>query len=265
MPKSTYYDVIKRINREDKDKFLKDKITTIYNAHGGKYGYRRITIALNKDKEVIKKCKKVNHKRVLRIMQALGLKAKIRVKKYRSYKGQEGVIAPNIINRDFSADNINHKMVTDVTEFRVCNKKIYLSPLIDLYNSEVVGYSVSQSPTVAFVIEMLEKGLTETRYDNLIIHSDQGFQYQNIRYRNWLKDHEITQSMSRKGNCYDNSLAENFFSQLKAEFFHINQFKSIDEFKFGLDEYIKYYNNQRIVTKLKMAPVEYRNQDLANI
>jgi len=193
-------------------------------------------------------------------MKSLGIKAKIRVKKYRSYKGQESVIAPNILDRDFTSNNMEEKMVTDVTEFRVKNKKIYLSPLIDLCNQEVISYSISQSPSVSFVMQMLKNGLKNDKYENLILHSDQGFQYQNIRFRKFLEKKGITQSMSRKGNCYDNSVAENFFSQLKAEFFHVNHFKTVEDFIKGLHEYIYYYNNRRIKSKLKMAPVEYRNQ-----
>ncbi|XMB68059.1 IS3 family transposase [Mycoplasmatota bacterium zrk1] len=265
LAKSTYYDGVKRFDRVDNDKFLKDKIIAVYNENLGRYGYRRLTIALNKDIDVIETYGNINHKRVQRLMKVLGLRAKIRVKKYRSYKGKEGVIAPNILDRDFNSHKPEEKMVTDVTEFRVCNKKIYLSPLIDLNTSEVVSYSVSTSPSVSFVMEMMEKGLTKKQYDNLTIHTDQGFQYQNNRYQNFLGYKGIKQSMSRKGNCFDNAKAENFFSQLKAEFFHINQFKSIEEFKLGLDKYINYYNNKRIVTKLKMAPVEYKYHQLANI
>ncbi len=115
-------------------------------------------------------------------MKILDIKAKIRIKKYRSYKGQESVITPNILDRDFTSNKMEEKMVTDVTEFRVKNQKIYLSPLLDLYNQEVISYSISQSPSVSFVIEMLENGLKKDKYENLIIHSDQGFQYQNIRF-----------------------------------------------------------------------------------
>lgn len=219
-------------------------------------------IALNRDKEVIEQYGRINHKRVQRLMKILGLKAVIRVKKYKSYKGKEGIIAPNILNRDFISDKPERKMVTDVTEFRVCNKRIYLSPLIDLNTSEIISYSVSYSPSVQFVIEMLEKGLQKDKYDNLVIHSDQGFQYQNKKYQNFLTERNIKQSMSRKGNCYDNAKAENFFSQLKAEFFHVNEFNTIEEFKKELDKYINYYNNDRIVSKLKMAPVEYRYHQL---
>lgn len=213
-----------------------NKIKDIYNENKGIYGYRRITDEINSDPDVLKKYVRVNHKRVKRLMNILGLKARIRVRKYKSYKGQEGKIANNILDRDFNTERILQKVVTDVTEFRVANKRIYLSPLIDLHTKEVLGFSHSLSPTVAFVIEMLEKSLPEERYEGLLIHSDQGFQYQNMKYQTWLKDKGIIQSMSRKGNCYDNALAENFFSHLKAEFYHINEFKTVDEFIKGLKD-----------------------------
>ncbi len=260
--KSTYYDNIHAMKREDKDKWLKAKILSIYNENKGIYGYRRITIAMNADKEVTAKYGKVNHKRVKRLMNILELKSKVRVRKYKSYKGEVGKIAPNILNRDFSTTGINQKYVSDITEFKVAGSKIYLSPLIDLHTSEVLGYSYSSTPNVDFVIEMLEKSLSEERYDNLIIHTDQGFHYQNIKYINHLSSKGILQSMSRKGNCYDNAMAENFFSHLKSEFYNINDFKTVKEFTLKLEEYIEYYNNKRIVSKLKMSPIQYREHCL---
>ncbi len=265
IPKSTYYEQKAALNKVDKDEKIKAKILEIYEKHKGRYGYRRITIALNMDENISKEYGPINHKKVSRLMKLLGLKAIIRKKKYKSYRGNEGKIAPNILNRDFTTCDVEQKAVTDVTEFRIKNEKAYLSPLIDLHTSEVLGYSLSKSPSVSFVIEMLEKSLLKEKYENLIIHSDQGFQYQNIRYRNWLKERAITQSMSRKGNCYDNSLAENFFSHLKAEFFHVNEFNSYEHFAKELENYIMYYNNERIISKLKMPPVEYRQHCLANI
>jgi len=265
LAKSTYYDTLKNSKQENKDKWLKNRIIAIYDKHKGRYGYRRITIALNNDIEVQSRYGNVNHKRVKRLMDILCIKAKIRVKKYKSYKGKEGKIAKNIIDRDFSTEKLEQKAVTDVTEFRVNNQKIYLSPLIDLHSKEVLGFSCGKSPSVSFVIEMLEDALPKDEYKALTIHTDQGFQYQNARYQTWLKDKGITQSMSRKGNCYDNAVAENFFSHLKAEFFHVKNFETIDRFTQELKEYIHYYNHERIVTKLKMPPVLYRQHCLSVI
>ena len=263
IPKSTYYDVSARLERQDKDQWLKAKIQAIYDEHKGKFGYPRITIELNRDPEINERYGRVNHKRVYRLMKLMSLKAKIRIKKYKSYKGTVGKIADNILDRDFSTTKPLQKLVTDVTEFKICNKKIYLSPLLDLHTKEVLSFSISQSPTVSFVMEMMEEGLKKGKYKDLIVHTDQGFQYQNARFRTFLEDNMIKQSMSRKGNCYDNACAENFFSQLKAEYFHINKFTSTEQFINGLKEYIRYYNNKRIVSKLKMTPIEYRDHCLA--
>ncbi|XMB68090.1 IS3 family transposase [Mycoplasmatota bacterium zrk1] len=251
LAKSTYFDVLKSFNKEDKDKELKERINTIYHKNKGRYGYRRITISL-KNTGLI-----VNHKKVYRLMKVLGLSCKIRVKKYKSYKGEIGKVAENVLSRDFNTSNFSEKLVTDITEFRVEGQKVYLSPLIDIHNKEVISYTVGMSPSVKLVIDMLEKGITE-EHEKSVIHSDQGFQYQNKRFQTYLKNKKIVQSMSRKGNCLDNSIAENFFSHLKAEFYKINKFKTVTQFIKELREYIHYYNNERIVTKLKMAPVQYR-------
>lgn len=253
------------MNREDKDLYLKEKVLSIYNKNKGIYGYRRITIAINLDEEVIQKYGRVNHKRIKRLMNVLGLKSKIRVKKYKSYKGEVGRVAPNILNRNFETTSINQKCVSDITEFKVAGTKIYLSPLIDMHTSEVLSYSYGTSPNVELVMDMLDKGLPNNTYNDLLIHTDQGFQYQNVRYIKYLKSKGIVQSMSRKGNCYDNAMAENFFSHLKAEFYKINKFKSVKEFSKKLEEYIEYYNTKRIVTKLKMPPTQYREHSLVII
>ncbi len=265
LAKSTYYDNVQAMNKEDKDLWLKDKVLSIYNENKGIYGYRRLTIAMNSDEEVIQKYGAVNHKRVRRLMCILGLKSKIRVKKYKSYKGEVGKVAPNILNRDFDTTSINQKYVSDITEFKVAGTKVYLSPLIDIHTSEILSYTYGLSPNVDLVIEMLEKGLPNKSYNDLLIHTDQGFQYQNIRFIEHLKSKGVVQSMSRRGNCYDNAMAENFFSHLKAEFYKINKFKSVKEFSEKLEEYIEYYNTKRIVTKLKMPPIQYREQNLVII
>ncbi len=180
-------------------------------------------------------------------MNILNLKAIIRKKrKYSSYKGTIGKIANNILNRNFKADKPNQKWVTDVTEFKVNEKKLYLSPIVDLYNGEIVSYNLSKHPNFNQILDMLKKAFKKIPNNtNLILHSDQGWQYQMKQYQAKLKKKGIIQSMSRKGNCIDNSCAENFFGILKSELFYIN-------------EYIKYYNNNRIKSRLKMSPVNYR-------
>lgn len=193
-------------------------------------------------------------------MNILNLKAIIRKKrKYSSYKGTIGKVADNILNRNFKADKPNQKWVTDVTEFKVNEEKLYLSPIVDLYNGEIISYNLSKHSNFNQILDMLKKAFKKIPNNtNLILHSDQGWQYQMKQYQAKLKKKGIIQSMSRKGNCIDNSCAENFFGILKSELFYINEYKTIDELEKDIHEYIKYYNNNRIKSKLKMSPVNYR-------
>ncbi len=253
--KSTYYYVINSLKKEDKYKDTKDLILKIYNENKGRYGYRRITLELVNTYNL-----KINHKTVRRLMNVLNLKAIIREKrKYSSYKGTIGKIADNVLNRNFKADKPNQKWVTDVTEFKVNDEKLYLSPIIDLYNGEIVSYNLSKRPNFDQVIDMLNKAFRKIpNGTNLILHSDQGWQYQMKKYQSRLKKKGIIQSMSRKGNCIDNSCAENFFGILKSELFYVKKYKTLDELEKDIHEYIKYYNNNRIKSRLKMSPVNYR-------
>ena len=194
-------------------------------------------------------------------MKILGLKGKQRKNKYKSYKGKVGKIAPNILERNFNATKPFEKLATDVTEFAVCDEKVYLSPIIDMYNNEILSYSISLSPNFTQTREMLDK-LFQIMPINTkpILHSDQGWQYQMREYQRILKENNIIQSMSRKGNCLDNSVMENFFGRLKTEMFYGEKFESVNTFIYKLEKYIYYYNNERINLKLKMSPVQYRTQ-----
>ena len=194
-------------------------------------------------------------------MKSLNFQGKQRRSKYKSYKGEVGTVAPNILNRKFEATGEYEKLTTDVTEFSVCTEKVYLSPILDLYNNEIISYSISLSPNFAQTKEMLNK-LFEILPNTArpILHLDQGWQYQMKEYQRLLKEHNITQSMSRKGNCLDNSVMENFFGRLKVEMFYGETFRTTDEFIRCLEEYITYYNNERISLKLKMSPAQYRTQ-----
>ncbi len=193
-------------------------------------------------------------------MKILHLQAKQRRSKYKSYKGEVGKVAPNILKRNFEANKPFEKLTTDVTEFSVCEEKIYLSPIMDLYNREIIAYSISRSPNFWQTKEMLN-GLFKKMPSNArpVLHSDQGWQYQMREYQQLLVEHNVTQSMSRKGNCLDNSSMENFFGRLKVEMFFGEKFQTTDEFIRRLEEYIAYYNNERISLKLKgMSPIQYR-------
>lgn len=186
----------------------------------------------------------------------------VRIKKYRSYKGQVGKIAPNLIQRNFKADAPNKKWTTDITEFSLFGKKLYLSPILDMYNGEIISYNISEHPVLNQVLDMLNQAFLKIPDDtNLIFHSDQGWQYQHKQYQKRLQEKGIRQSMSRKGNCLDNSVMENFFGLLKSELLYLREFSSIEEFRVELEKYIDYYNNKRIKNKLKgLSPVQYRIQ-----
>ena len=206
----------------------------------------------------------INHKTVSRLMKDLGLKCQVRIKRYRSYKGEIGKVAPNLIDRNFHADAPNQKWTTDITEFSLFGKKLYLSPILDMYNGEIISYNISEHPHLGQVMDMLDKAF-EKIPDNtgLVFHSDQGWQYQHKMYQYRLKEKGIRQSMSRKGNCLDNAVMENFFGLLKSELLYLREFESFEEFKEELEKYIYYYNHQRIKGKLKgLSPVQYRIQSL---
>ncbi len=199
-------------------------------------------------------------------MNCLNIHGKQRRSKYKSYKGEVGKIAPNILNREFVTDKPYTKLTTDVTEFNVCDDKVYLSPILDLYNNEILSYSISRSPNFNQTREMLNGLFNKLPKDSLpILHSDQGWQYQMKEFQKLLQEHNIKQSMSRKGNCLDNSVMENFFGRLKVEMFYGEKFQTVDEFVHCLEEYINYWNNERISLTLNgMSPVQYRTHSQEN-
>lgn len=206
----------------------------------------------------------MNHKTVQRLMKELGLVCRVRMKKYRSYKGETGKIAPDLLQRDFYAEKPNQKWVTDVTEFSLFGEKLYLSPILDLHSSNLVSYTISDRPVLSMVTTMLDKAFAKiTDGTGLILHSDQGWQYQHKKYQIMLKEKGIRQSMSRKGNCLDNAVIENFFGLLKSELLYLQEFESIEHFKRELLDYLDYYNNHRIKAKLKgLPPAIHRQQAL---
>lgn len=197
-------------------------------------------------------------------MDELGLKCLVRMKKYRPYKGDVGTVAPNLLERDFKAVDLNQKWVTYVTEFHLFGEKFYLSPMMELANREINAYSMSDSPRYPFVGEMLDKAIARLDGDGWpILHSDQGWQYQFRAFTAKLHEHGITQSMSRKGNCLDNAAIESFFAVLKSELLYLRKFEDMAHFKQDLERYIEYYNHRRIKKRLKtLSPVEYRTQVL---
>ncbi|WP_339003154.1 IS3 family transposase [Fusobacterium polymorphum] len=259
--RSVYYYYIDKKDIDEKNKDIIEKIKEIYYANKGRYGYRRVTLELKNQGF------NINHKKVQRLMKKFNLQSIIRKKrKYSSYKGQVGKIADNHIKRDFEATAPNQKWFTDVTEFNLRGEKLYLSPILDAYGRYIVSYDISRSPNLEQINHMLNLVFKENEnYENLIFHSDQGWQYQHYSYQKRLKEKKITQSMSRKGNSLDNGLMECFFGLLKSEMFYEQEekYKTLEELKEAIEDYIYYYNNKRIKEKLKgLTPAFYRSQSL---
>ena len=260
LARSTYYYHLKQLDKPDKDQELKDEIQSIFIEHKGNYGYRRVHLELRNRGYL------VNHKRVQRLMEVLNLQAKMRQKrKYSSHKGDVGKKAENLIQRQFEGSKTMEKCYTDVTEFAIpaSTQKLYLSPVLDGFNSEIIAYNLSTSPNLEQVKTMLEQAFTEKHYENTILHSDQGWQYQHDSYHQFLESKGIQASMSRKGNSPDNGMMESFFGILKSEMFygHEKNFKSLNQLEQAIIDYIDYYNNKRIKVKLKgLSPVQYRTK-----
>ena len=278
--KSSYYYGLKALKtKESKDKELRDKILEIYQKSHCRYGFKRITLVLNNGSN-----EPINHKRVQRIMHELGIFG-IQGKngKYHSYKNDNGEHKENLLlekeideenhrttfKRHFETTGPNQKWTTDVSEFKHKDGKLYLSPILDMFDGSIISYDISLHPDFSQTKRMIDKAFEQ--YDNLeglIFHSDQGWQYQMKQYGLWLKSRGIKQSFSRKGNCMDNSLMENFFGILKNEMYygHEYEFKTIDELKKAIEEFIKWYNEDRINVKRKgLSPLEYRQQSLSQL
>ena len=260
LARSTYYYHLKQLDKPDKDQELKAEIQSIFIEHKGNYGYRRIHLELRNRGYL------VNQKRVQRLMKVLNLQVKMRQKrKYSSHKGDVGKKAENLIQRQFEGSKTMEKCYTDVTEFAIpaSTQKLYLSPVLDGFNSEIIAYNLSTSPNLEQVKTMLEQAFTEKHYENTILHSDQGWQYQHDSYHRFLESKGIQASMSRKGNSPDNGMMESFFGILKSETFYgyEKSFQSLKQLEQAIVDYIDYYNNKRIKVKLKgLSPVQYRTK-----
>ncbi len=253
VPKSSYLSWI----ISNKDKYIKEKelITEIFNENKARYGYRRITAEL-KHRGVI-----LDHKTVLNLINELRLHPQTkRAAKYSSYEGTVGRIASNRLKRQFDVPEPDTVWATDVTEFKTDEGKVYLSPVKDFCSGDIVSYRRGAS----MVMEMMREAITaHPCASGLMLHSDQGWQYQHSAFVNLLKDNDITQSMSRKGNCLDNSKMESFFGSMKNEMYygHEKEFKTRQQLYDAIDEYIKYYNEKRIQIKLNcLSPLNFRKQ-----
>lgn len=262
MARSTYYFEISKIDVvAERNKELTAAIEEIFEQNKGRYGVRRVY------RELLNRGYQVNHKRVQRLMHSMGLFGKRPKEKYHSYKGEVGKIADNVIDRDFSTTAPLQKWTTDVSQFNFTWGKCYISPILDMNTNEIVSYDLSLHPSIEQIHRMLEKAFEKfPAVNGLIIHSDQGWQYQHAYFRNTLSEHGIVQSMSRKGNCYDNSIMETFFGRLKNEMYYgyEKNYSSFEEFSKAVEEYIDYYNNKRIQAKTKwMPPVKYREASMS--
>ena len=239
-----------------------DAIRAVFEKHKGRYGVRRIC------HELLNRGYRVNHKKVQRLMHKMGLKGKRPKEKYHSYLGEVGKTADNIIGRNFKADRPDQKWTTDVSQFNLPFGKCYLSPILDMYTNEIISYDLSLHPDYEQIANMLNRAFEDhPDLEGLIFHSDQGWQYQMKEYRNALKDRGIIQSMSRKGNCIDNCIMETFFGRMKNEMYYGQEslYQTFEQFSRAVEEYIHYYNNERIQSKTKwMPPVRYREASILN-
>ena len=262
IPSATYHYHAKQLEKADPDGSLKELIKQLFFQFKERYGYKRIT------KEIQKLGHCVNHKKVYRLMKEIGLKCvkfMRKSRKYNSYKGKVGILAKNRLNRRFHTTMPLQKLVTDVTEFKCTGEeKLYLSPILDLYNGEVIAYGINKRPTLDFVLKPLQEAIGIIHQHGTVrttIHSDQGWQYQHNKWVKTLKKNKLFQSMSRKATCADNASMENFFGILKQEMYHGEKLLSYDELKSKICEYIDWYNHVRSKEKLAgLSPVEYRTQ-----
>ena len=263
LPASTYFYHRCKLASIDRYESVRPLLNEVFDSSYRSYGYRRIQAVLRTKHGV-----SLSGKTILKLMHEEGRSCQVRKRKpYRSYKGEVGLAAANVLERDFNAVAPNQKWATDVTEFTVLGQKQYFSPVIDLFNREVVAYELAPSPMLSLVTGMLDKAFTNlTVKEPMVMHSDQGWHYRHRAYQMALQSKGITQSMSRKGNCLDNAVAENFFGHFKEEFLRQKTFTSMAQFKEELDLYIRWFNHERIQLKLKgLSPVEYRTQSLANL
>ena len=255
--RSGYYAFLKRMEVSDRDLPLAEKIRECQEETHRTYGYRRVHIWL--ERQGVYR----NPKTILRVMQKYNLLSVIRRKKFK-YVTEHLHKYPNLLNREFNAERLNQKWVTDISYIPTAQGNCYLSVIRDLYDNSIVSYQMSKDMTVKLVLDTIKKAMKKENVTaELQLHSDQGSQYVSHEYHLLTQSYGITPSMSRRGNPYDNALAENFFSILKTECIHRVKLSGYDEARLIISEYINFYNNYRIQTKTKLTPLEKRNQFVA--
>ena len=255
--RSGYYDYVKRMDIPDKDLPLAEQIRLCQEQCGKTYGYRRVHIWLQRHG--------INHnpKTILRVMQKYNLLSVVRRRKYHYYS-QYTHRYENLLNRDFHADKPNQKWVTDISYIHTKQGVLYLSIIRDLYDNSIVAYKTSTTQNIALVLNTIKAAKKKEKVTaDLQLHSDQGFQYTSNPYFKLTQSYGITPSMSRRGNPYDNALAENFFSILKTECIYRVKLRTYDEARLIISQYIDFYNNDRIQFKTKLTPLEKRSQYVA--
>ena len=255
--RSGYYAFLKRMDIPDRDLPLAEKIRECQKESHRTYGYRRVQIWLERQ-EIYR-----NPKTVLRVMQKYNLLSVVRRKKFH-YCSQHLHKYPNLLNREFTAERPNQKWVTDISYIKTAKGFLYLSIIRDLYDNSIVAYKMDKEQSIKLVLDTIKAAKRKEKITAEVqLHSDQGFQYTSQAYFNLTQSYGITPSMSRRGNPYDNALAENFFSILKTECIHRVKLSGYDEARLIIAEYINFYNNYRIQTKTKLTPLEKRNQFVA--
>ena len=255
--RSGYYGYVSRMETPAKDLPLAEKIKECQENCGKTYGYRRVHIWLERQG--------IHHnpKTILRVMQKYNLLSVIRRKKYRNY-GEHLHRYQNLLNRHFNAERPNQKWVTDISYIKTKQGTLYLSIIRDLFDNSIVAYKTGTEQNINLVLSTIREAKKKEKVTaELQLHSDQGFQYTSHAYFKLTKSYNITPSMSRKGNPYDNALAENFFSILKTECIYRTKIESYEEARLLIGEYIHFYNNERIQLKTKLTPLEKRSQYVA--
>jgi putative transposase len=240
---------------EKENKMLISQIITLYEEVNGIYGYRRITLNLNR-----RLGKSFNHKRIYRLMRLAGLKSVIRKKRKRYVKSNSQHVAENLLKRQFTADKPNQKWLTDVTEFKYGDsQKAYLSAILDLHDKTIVAYVLGHSNNNSLVFKTLDIALEISPGVSPMIHSDRGYQYTSYGFKSKLDAAGMTQSMSRVGKCIDNGPMEAFWGILKCEKYYLNKYYTYEELSDDIDKYIKFYNTKRLQKRLNgLSPLEYR-------
>ncbi len=253
--RSGYYDFLRFTETEDKDKQLADMISECQSRCAKTYGYRRVQIWLEREKNI-----KVNHKTVLRVMNKYNLLSEIRRKRIYISSNSSLHRYGNLLNRDFRAERPNQKWVTDISYIHSNEGVLYLSMIRDLFDNSIISYKTGTSQSTGLVLRTIKSAMQKEKATREVqLHSDQGFQYTSHQYFNLTKEYGITPSMSRRGNCLDNSMAENFFGILKSECIYRFKPKTLSEARKMIDDYIYFYNNERIQLKTKQTPLEKRH------